>query len=436
MPIHYPTSRKEIVERIQADIRAEFGTIDFLSENFFQTLVVAMSGRHYEIYEQIKAAQKTAFPNTAIGEFLDLWMSLKGVNRQSATQANGEINVTGTLDTVIPKDSVLTSGSGKEYQTTADGKISEIVLAIDTLTRSGSIATATFLSPHGIATGIEGVVAGSDQAEYNGTFTFIAVSDIALNYEITGTPATPATGAITFTVELASIPILSTDFGSDVNLTSGSQLTFQTPVSGADDVALVEFGGIQGGNNQESDESYRTRGLLAYSDPIANFNNSGIAQIILLVPEVTRAWVFDITPARGKVTCYFTLDQRENIYPTLDDVARVKAELETIRPANTSYSDIIVESPTKQLVDFTFTSINPSTTTMQDAVKENLKAFFFEKSNVGENIQRLAYQATIFETIDPTTGQKVQSFILSEPIDDISVPTASLASLGDINWNL
>ena len=436
MPIHYPENRKEIALKMQADIRAVFGTVDFLDENFFQAFVVSISGRHFEMYEQLKAAQKTAFPHTAIGIYADLWFSLKGVNRQPASQANGEVNATGTLGTLIPADTILISGSGKEYKTTEDDDISEVVLSVDTLTRSGSTVTATFLEPHHISTGIEGTIAGADQSEYNGTFTLTAFNDLQLTYEIVGTPITPATGTITLTVELCSIPIVSTDFGSDVNLDSGAQLTFQIPISGIDNIALTEYGGIKGGNDQESDESYRERGLLAYSDPIAQFNNAQIRQTMLLVPEVTRVWVFDATPIRGNFTGYFTLDERDNIFPTIDDVNRVIEELKKIKSSNMADSDMIILAPTAVIVDFTFTALNPFTVSMQNAIEENLKAFFFEKSQVGESISELAYQAAIFDTIDPSTGQKVQSFTLSAPTGTIIVASGELAALGDINWNL
>lgn len=436
MPTYYPKNRQEIAERQQADIRAEFGTIDFLAANFFQALVIASSGRHFECYEQIEAAQKTAFPHTATGIWLDYWGALKSIVRQPASQANGEINVTGTIGTIIPNDTILTSGSGKEYKTTENGTVNEIVLSPDSLTRSGSIATITFLVPHNIATGISGTIAGADQSEYNGNFQLVAKSDLELTYEITGTPATPATGTITLTVELASVGIRSIDFGADVNLPSGSQLTLQTPISGIDDIALAEYGGIQGGSNQESDDSDRTRILLAYAYPIANFNNSQIKQTILLVPEVTRAWVFDATPIRGNFTAYFVLDERDNIYPTGDDIARVITELNKIRPAPVAESDMIILSPTPQLIDFTFISLSPLTTSMQEAIEENLKAFFFEKSNVGESISEEAYNAAIYDTVDTTTGQKVQSFVLTAPTGDIIVPAGSLAALGNINWNI
>lgn len=436
MPIHYPENRKEVASRMQADIRAEFGTIDFLDENFFQVFVIALSGRIFELYEQEKAGQKTAFPHTATGIYADMWFSLKGIIRQSASQANGEVNATGTLGTLIPADTILISGSGKEYKTTEDEDISEIVLSVDTLTRSGSTVTATFLENHHVATGIEGVIAGADQSEYNGTFTFTAINDLQLTYEIVGTPITPGTGTITLTVELGSIPIVSTDFGSDVNLDSGAQLTLQTPLGGIDDIALVEYGGIQGGNDQESDESLRERGLLAYSDPIAQFNNAQIRQTILLVPEVTRAWVFNATPIRGNVTDYFVLDRRANIYPTVDDITRVRDTLKKTLPAHMAVDDMIILAPTAVIVNFTFTALDPLTVSMQNAIEENLKAFFFEKSQVGESISELAYQAAIFDTIDPSTGQKVQDFTLSSPTGVIVVASGELAALGDINWNL
>ncbi len=436
MPIYYPVSVQEVVDRMQTDIRAELGTVDFLPASWFQALVISVGGRHYEEYEQIKAGQLMSFPNTAIGQYQDDWFSLKGINRQTATQANGEVNATGTLGSVIPANTRLVSSTGKEYITRTDKVITQQVLSPSSLTRSGSTATLTFSNEHNIATGIQGVIAGADQTEYNGTFSLVAKSDTELTYEITGTPATPATGTITLTVEIASIPILSIDYGSAVNLSSGAQLSLQGTLSGVNTIMLVDFGGIKGGSDAEGDVSYNERGMFAYTNPIAQFNNSQIVQTVLLVPEVTRTWVFDATPDRGNVTIYFVLDLRDSIYPTADDINRVRSEIEKIRPVNLAVSDVIIAAPTAVVVDFTFTSLVPNTPSMQNAIAENLKAFFFNNSNVGVSIQQLAYQAAIHDTIDPATGQQVQSFALSAPAGDIIVASGSLAALGAINWNL
>lgn len=66
---------------------------------------------------------------------------------------------------------------------------------IASITRSGSVATVTITAGHGYL--VEQVVlhAGADQAEYNGEFRVVSVTSTTYTVDITGTPATPATGA-------------------------------------------------------------------------------------------------------------------------------------------------------------------------------------------------------------------------------------------------
>lgn len=84
-------------------------------------------------------------------------------------------------------------------------------LYIHQITRSGNIATVTFRdytdtgSPdflaipkaHDFIVGETILVAGATQSEYNGSFTVTAITRKTLQYVVSGTPASPATGSIT-----------------------------------------------------------------------------------------------------------------------------------------------------------------------------------------------------------------------------------------------
>lgn len=70
------------------------------------------------------------------------------------------------------------------------------------VTRSGSIASVAHTA-HGLTTGQYILVAGADQTEYNGTFQVTVDNANLYHYTVTGTPATPATGTITFSRGIA-----------------------------------------------------------------------------------------------------------------------------------------------------------------------------------------------------------------------------------------
>jgi len=68
---------------------------------------------------------------------------------------------------------------------------------IQSITRSGSTATVTFADPHNYnPDGLTKILlAGIDQAEYNGIFEPFNVTQLSVDITVTGSPATPATGA-------------------------------------------------------------------------------------------------------------------------------------------------------------------------------------------------------------------------------------------------
>lgn len=72
-------------------------------------------------------------------------------------------------------------------------------LAVSSITRSGSTATVTTGSAHGLSTGTSVEIAGADQAAYNIVATITVTGATTFTYAVSGTPASPATGTITAT---------------------------------------------------------------------------------------------------------------------------------------------------------------------------------------------------------------------------------------------
>jgi type IV pilus assembly protein PilY1 len=77
--------------------------------------------------------------------------------------------------------------------TTAFGGSSSIILA--SLTRSGTTATATTVSPHGWTSGQTVTISGASPSQYNGTFTITVTSSTTFTYPIVEYPPSPATGS-------------------------------------------------------------------------------------------------------------------------------------------------------------------------------------------------------------------------------------------------
>jgi len=160
------------------------------------------------------------------------------------------------------------------------------------ITRSGTTATATTASDHGLASAIPVTISGAGQAEYNLTNAEIVVTGAAsFTYQVAGSPATPATGTIIASYTLGTVDIESTGFGAATNLYADTPLSLQSPIAGVDDTLYVDFGAVGGGTDEEALEEYRLRYLEKIRNPVAHFNESDISSKAKEVPGVTRVFV-------------------------------------------------------------------------------------------------------------------------------------------------
>lgn len=120
--------------------------------------------------------------------------------------AAGAVALSGTPKTVAATGSCTAlPGINKAKLISADGTLVEdnimvgtadVQKSVTSITRSGSTATAT-ATDHGFATGDKIKMGGIVQPEYNGTFKITVLDDDTFTFEVSGTPATPATGTIT-----------------------------------------------------------------------------------------------------------------------------------------------------------------------------------------------------------------------------------------------
>ncbi len=98
--------------------------------------------------------------------------------QQGAPTING---VTGSLITAL--DAILVNGYGQ--------------VNVSSITRSGTTATVTTATAHGFSTGDVALIAGAAETEYNGEFVVTVTGGTSFTYDVSGSPATPATGTIT-----------------------------------------------------------------------------------------------------------------------------------------------------------------------------------------------------------------------------------------------
>jgi uncharacterized phage protein gp47/JayE len=438
MPLTAPATAREVVERALNDVQQAMtaaGAKPFVRRSWLRNLITAFGNRVFDFYFALNREIDEVLPDTAIRN-LERWAAVFGVLRTAGLRSNGTAWVLGNNGAAVNVDQVLVDGTGQAYLTTSSGTIASVVLSAISITRVGQVATLTTTIPHGLGLNALITVAGAGQIEYNvmGATILSIPSANTLTYAVTGSPVTPATGAVTLSTAGASVSVRSNDFSADTDQDTGSVLTFESPQAGLFDSVSVVFPGLTGGSDQETDESLRERLLDRIQNPVAHFNVAEITARARTIPGVTRVFVFEITPAVGQVTVYFTRDNDVDPIPDAAEVAEVAAAIQAIRPATTAPGDVIVAAPVPVPVTFNFTAISPSTSSMKNAVTESLRQFFAERTQVGQPVTVDQYRTAIFATVDPATGQRLLSFTLSTPTGTVGVTSGQLATLGLVTF--
>jgi uncharacterized phage protein gp47/JayE len=437
MPLNIPVTRKEVFDRMRTDAQSILGGVNvFLRNTILTAFLSAIAGRMFDLYSLVNTIiERVIFPNASILDYLERWGSLRNVSRNAATAASGTVNFTGVSGTSIPVSTIITTSEAAEYLTLADATISANTITLSSLTRSGSVATATTSGSHNLASNMHVVIAGASQSAYNGTFTITVTSLTTFTYVVAGSPTTPATGTIAASANFATVTIQSSDTGASTNLESGTNLTLDTPITDVDDAVIVTFNAIGGGTDIESDTDLQKRIDTAYKFPVAFFNKAQIEQICYSVAGVTRVTVQEITPDIGQVTIYFLRDNdTDSIFPNASEVAQVVEAVNAIRPAHVDPADVIIASPTGVTVPVTIDALVPATSSMRNAIRARLADYFRNDVNVGTSITLLALNSIIFRTTDPNTGVPVTSFSITAPSGTTAIAPDELAVLGTVSF--
>jgi uncharacterized phage protein gp47/JayE len=447
MAIEFP-SIQDLQSRISNDLILSINTGQLdtdkhvdptIRNSFMKGLVDSMSAGFDEVVDVLERLEVELFPWSATGEYLERWAAYYGINRNAAAKSAGTVVFTGTNGATIPASTLVQRANGLQYATQSSITISTQTVSVSGITRLGSTATVTTASNHNLATGVTiDSITGADQSEYNVTDTQITVtSATTFTYEVSGSPATPATGTISATFTTGFGTVQASEFGDDGNADGGSQLTLVSPVTNVDNTLYINQDGLVGGLDIESDSSLRARLQERTSNFSAPFTQAGLPVFIKEeVDGVTRVWVQDATPSAGYVTIYFTRDNDTNIIPTASQVTDVKNAIidpdTGIKPANTPDSYVIVSAPTAVTADFTFSALSPNTTDMQNSITNALTDYFKNNTNIATDITTEEYNNIIYSVTD--SEGNTPTFTLTSPSGDITVTTGELAVLGTITY--
>jgi len=437
MPLaNIPANEQEVIDQLRADVKESLPESNpYLINSFIDALIVGVSGRTFDFYRNLLELERQLFIDTATGEFLERLASFRGVVRNPAAEADGNIVFQGTAGSIIPISTTLQSTDSQSYTTTSETTIAVNVVSLTSLTRVGAVATATTGAAHNLATSVPVAISGADQTEYNGTFPVTVISATTFTYNVAGSPTTPATGTIISTFTTALAPVTSVSEGFDTNQASGASLTLGSPIVGVNNIGLVDFDGLTGGTDEENDTDFRARAIDRWQNPVALFNPAAITTQARLVPGVTRVFIREITPNVGQVTIFFTRDNDPGgPIPSAGEVNDVKTSILLIKPAHTDDVDVIVKAPVAVTVNFIINAISPNTTTMQNSITANLTQLFSESTDVGVALKKNDYVSAVNRTVDTVTGEILQDFIINSPVSDIIVSSDEIVILGTVSF--
>lgn len=292
MALNYPLSA-EILNRIRADIKQVLPESDpYLVTSILNALATGQTNRIKEVYDQLRLISRDTFLTTAVGDALTVRANIEGVFLNAATQASGNVIFTGQVGVNIPSSTNLISG-GFNYLTSSSVTISNVSLSINSITSSAGIAVVTFLSDHGLGSGMTVEISGADQVDYNGDHEIIVTSADTFEYSVSNSPLSPATGALFASVDMAVSGVTSIETGVDANIDGGGTLQLSSTISGIDSTAFTQFEGIDGADDIETQESLRERALQKKQNPNTPFNEVEIITTALTVTGVTRVFVFE-----------------------------------------------------------------------------------------------------------------------------------------------
>jgi len=245
-------------------------------------------------------------------------------------------------------------------------------------------------------------------------------------YETTSAGTISGEGEVTVTVR-------ALEPGKSGNAPPGVSLSMTTLRDRLNPEAIVAESGIGGGADVESDESLRERLLFRLRFPP---HGGAVHDYVAWAREingVTRVFVDPVTAENGRtsVGVWFLMDDLyENGIPQVADVARVKAFIETVRPAG---AIVEVNAPSTVKVDVTISDLSANTVATQNAINAALADLFRYDVRVSTATDPFTlYRSKLIEVISSAAGEEHHTLVA--PANDIAFATGQIPILGSISY--
>jgi uncharacterized phage protein gp47/JayE len=219
--------------------------------------------------------------------------------------------------------------------------------------------------------------------------------------------------------------------GRDGNAEPGAVLRLSTTAAGVAVEGTVEYPGLAGGADQQSDALLLQAVLLRIRQPPHGGAAFDYVRWTLEVPGVTRAWCYPLQNGAGSVTVRFMMDEvRANNpagagIPTEADVVLVAAHIDPVRPVT---ARILVYPPIAYPVDVTIAGLEPDTPEIRDMIAEGLAQMLLQETEPGGSIYLSQWSAAIAFT------PGVRRFVLVAPAAQVDVEVGEIVALGEVHY--
>ena len=425
--------------------------INWIVSLWFKGFVMSMAEGVFSVQQILKNAILQLFPQTATGEFLDMFGDWEGLPKKAGSISKGKVNVIGNLAGVgiaIPVGTSMQSQSGAVYETTAPGEIEEIEIDLSDFYISSGKAYVETDGEHNYSNGQKpeldvsgfGVITPDDGIIVTSPTEFEFATDVSPGSFTTGTSKD----------YFATIPAESTAIGFSSNIDAGTLALITTISSDISDDVLIQTA-FAGGSNPESVEPYRARIMLSRQQMRGVFSIEQVVTAGLRVDGNTRiivdapvpgiedeTKVAGFQPVPGETVVYVVRDLPDGSIESpvdaniLDETKEAILEFGKL-PAHTSGDDVHVFSPLLNEVDITL-KVFPDTASMREYVEKNIDAFFRDNVGFDEQVSFNALVSAINETQDLKTGALIRDFVIISP-SSIPFVEKNLTVKGTITFN-
>jgi uncharacterized phage protein gp47/JayE len=424
------------------------------------TLIRSLAATAYPITYLAQDVYSDSFPQTAAGEALDAIGALSGLSRKPASPSKGTALLLKTLvplpvlsDTPVPIGTEFTTGSVTVY-TQSPVVVNPIVYTISSISATGDIATVTLTNIHNFAKGVRVKVitgnVGYDGVSSPGVVTTREIigipSSTSFAFKLDSSVPLPTLTVGAVEIQGTVVSVVSKVGGSNQNLFGDSLLSGDT--SNLYDVAYIDYNGLSGGADEETDDAYRQRIIAARNVLDGVFTPAQVVSAALTVPGNTRAWVVSpeylvaggvpgepgYLPQPGQVVVYIIQDIEDGYNtPTqsvLDDTRNAIVALGRM-PVHTVKEDIFVFSPIFQPVDFEIGDLTPNVPSLKAAIEQELKAFIQDYLGLGEGFTRNQMISVITNTVDSVGNKPVDFNLITESVEATG---SGLITYGSTSW--